>query len=117
MQDIKHNFTLYPADKCIQRLFLEQCKESSGSIALKFAGKEYTYQYLDQWSNHIASLLVKQGVRKGNYVGICTNRSAETIAGILAILKCGAAYVPFDPAYPDSLLSFMIEDKIGRAHV
>src|SRR5258708_21831243 len=44
------------------------------------------------------------------FFGICSERSLEMIIGILAILKTGAAYVPFDPAFPAERLDFLISD-------
>src|ERR1700722_14748227 len=36
-------------------------------------------------------------------------RSAHLIAGMLAILKAGSAYVPLDPAYPAERRALMLE--------
>ena len=38
-------------------------------------------------------------------VGVCLERSLDTIVALLAILKAGAAYVPLDPAHPPSRLA------------
>ena len=43
-------------------------------------------------------------------MGLYVERSPEMIAGLLGILKAGAAYVPLDPAYPRERLLLMIED-------
>jgi len=37
-------------------------------------------------------------------------RSQEMIIAILAVMKCGGAYVPIDPDYPKKRLKFIIED-------
>lgn len=39
------------------------------------------------------------------------DRSAETVVGMLAVLKAGAAYVPLDPVLPEDRLRFMAEDS------
>src|SRR5262249_42472179 len=38
------------------------------------------------------------------------DRSPEMVAGMLGILKAGAAYLPLDPAYPAERLQLMVED-------
>jgi amino acid adenylation domain-containing protein len=43
-------------------------------------------------------------------VGIAAPRSPELVAGLLGILRAGAAYLPLDPAYPEERLRFMLED-------
>jgi non-ribosomal peptide synthetase component F len=37
-------------------------------------------------------------------------RSFEMVTALLAILKAGGAYVPLDPAYPQSRLSYILEE-------
>jgi amino acid adenylation domain-containing protein len=43
-------------------------------------------------------------------VGLCVDRSADMVIGILGILKAGGAYVPLDPSYPADRLHFMLTD-------
>jgi amino acid adenylation domain-containing protein len=73
-------------------------------------GEDWSYRWLDEASNRLARHLAAHGVRAGERVGIAMERSAGLIAGLLAILKTGAAYVPLDPGYPDERLAFMLED-------
>src|SRR5436190_8751441 len=37
-------------------------------------------------------------------------RSIAMIVPVIAIIRAGSAYVPFDPAYPSERLEFMLED-------
>ncbi|MCY8205830.1 AMP-binding protein, partial [Bacillus sp. N12A5] len=64
--------------------------------------------------NRLARKLVEQGLQKGEAAAIMNDRSAETVVGMLAVLKAGAAYVPLDPALPEDRLRFMAEDSSIR---
>lgn len=80
-------------------------------IAVVDYQQEITYQQLIDQSNILASLIRKKG--NFDFVGICFNRSCEMITAILATLKTGAAYVTFDPQYPDDRISHMLgESKV-----
>ena len=57
----------------------------------------------------LAERLRQHGVRNDSVVGICLPRSAELPLTVLAVLKCGAAYLPLDPSYPAERLRHMVE--------
>lgn len=44
-------------------------------------------------------------------VAVLTDRSANMMIGILAILKAGAAFLPIDPELPDERRAFMLKDS------
>ncbi|WP_441000581.1 amino acid adenylation domain-containing protein [Fodinibius sp. SL11] len=80
------------------------------SVAVTFGQQIITYGELNSLSNKIASYLITEGIKHGDRVGICLERSPEMIACIVGILKSGAAYVPLDANYPVERLSIMSED-------
>ena len=43
-------------------------------------------------------------------MGLLLENDAPMIAAILAVLKAGRIYVPFDPGYPSARMSYMLED-------
>ncbi|MEH6547575.1 MAG: amino acid adenylation domain-containing protein, partial [Sneathiella sp.] len=49
-------------------------------------------------------------MKKGDFVGISSERRVEMAVALLGILKAGAAYVPLDESYPDSRLTFIAKD-------
>ncbi len=105
----------YPQDKCIHQLFENQVKQNPDAIAVIFEDVEtphatsvLTYRELNIRSNQLAHHLQKMGVGTSVVVGICLERSAEMIVGLLGILKAGGAYVPLDPSYPCDRLNFML---------
>lgn len=95
----------------IATLFSKIAKENPNNIALVFNNEEMTYKELDEKSNYLADILVKNKVKPNTFVGVLFNRSFEMIISILAILKAGAAYMPINPDYPDDRISYMISDS------
>ncbi|MCW8217650.1 non-ribosomal peptide synthetase [Streptomyces griseolus] len=74
-----------------------------------------TYGELDARANQVARRLVALGVRPGDRVGLCTEKSTATVIGMVAVLKAGAAYVPLDPGYPAERIAYMVADSGLRA--
>ena len=101
----------YPQDRCVQELFEKQVERSPDSVALLVETTTLTYRELNTRANRIAHCLRNMGVRLGTLVGLGLERSADMVAGLLGILKAGAAYVPLDPCYPTERLAFLIKDS------
>jgi amino acid adenylation domain-containing protein len=104
----------YPADSTVHELFAAQAMRTPESCAVAWDGGSLSYRELDERSDRLAAHLRARGVQPGERVGICVGRSVHLPIGLLAILKAGAAYVPFDPAYPRERLRFMVEDSGAR---
>ena len=99
------------AHKTIQALFEEQVALNPHATAVEFEDRQLSYVALNEQANRVAHRLLRLGVGRETLVGLCMERSAELIVGILAILKAGGVYVPLDPDYPYQRLSFMIRDS------
>ncbi|MFF9156229.1 amino acid adenylation domain-containing protein [Streptomyces sp. NPDC014846] len=82
--------------------------------AVTFGDRTLTYRQLDQEAARTAAGLRRLGVRPGDRVGVCLDRSLDLVVVLLAVLKAGAAYVPMDPAYPGERLAFTTEDAALR---
>ena len=105
----------YPRDKCIQTLFEEQAQRIPNKIALKFGDKELTFSQLNGIANGLAALLNKHNVGRGDIVAIISKRSYHLVVAMLAIFKCGAAYLPIDYNYPEERISTIISDSDCKA--
>ena len=90
--------------------FAEQVRATPHATALTDSGARISYSELDARSNRLARRLAANGIADAGLVGLLTERGAALIVGILGILKCGAAYVPMDPIYPDDRIGWMISD-------
>ncbi|WP_333893039.1 amino acid adenylation domain-containing protein [Mycolicibacterium gadium] len=105
------------ASASIPYLFAAQVMRCPETVALTFEGASLTYRELDEASNRLSHVLASEGAGPGHLVALLLSRSTEAIVAILAVLKTGAAYVPIDPAAPDTRLEFMIEDAAPIAAV
>src|SRR6202034_984990 len=61
-------------------------------------------------SNRLAHLIARYDAGPGRCVALLLPRSADAIVAILAVLKTGAAYLPIDPALPDTRIGFLLTD-------
>ena len=101
----------------VPELFAAQVTRTPEAVAVVCGELSWTYRELDQASNRLAHLLVAHGVGPGQRVALLLSRSAEAIIAILAVLKTGAAYVPFDPAHPDARTGFVVADAAPIAAI
>ncbi|EST38512.1 hypothetical protein N566_06925 [Streptomycetaceae bacterium MP113-05] len=73
-----------------------------------------SYRELDEQANRIAHHLIGLGACRDQLIGLCVERGAAMAAGLLGIMKAGAAYLPLDPDYPADRLSYMLRDSGAR---
>lgn len=104
----------FPDDRCIHELFEAQVSRTPDAMAVVHRDKVITYAELNVRANHLAHYLRGLGTAPGERVVIMLERSTELIVAELAILKCGAAYVPIDLTFPGERRAFMIADSGAR---
>ena len=90
--------------------FERQCDRTPDNIAVRSGGQALTYAELEARANRIARLLRDRGAGRGKLVGLALDRGVDMLAGLLAILKSGAGYVPLDPQFPPDRLAYMVAD-------
>ena len=78
--------------------------------AFRFEGEALGYETLALRANALANLLIEQGVKRSDRVGIYMNKGLELPVAIYGILKAGAAYVPIDPSSPVERVALLIKD-------
>jgi len=122
LHDWNDTQTDLPRQSGIHELFEQLVQQTPTATALVHDGRKLSYAELNARSNQLASLLRKQGVKVGDRILVLIERSAELIVALLATLKCGAAYVPVDPTFPEERQSFIGRDSgasllLSKAHV
>ncbi|KFM89973.1 lichenysin non-ribosomal peptide synthetase LicA [Bacillus paralicheniformis] len=100
-----------PEDKTVHELFEAQVLRTPDRGAAVYNGVEWTYKELNARANRLARLLIEKGVRPEQRIGIMVKPSLEMAAGVLGILKAGAAYVPIDPSYPAERIGYVLKDS------
>jgi natural product biosynthesis luciferase-like monooxygenase protein len=91
--------------------FTAQVDRTPTAVALIDDALSLTYAELDARANRLAHELLARGVARGDVVGLGTERSAAMVLGMIAIQKCGAAYLPIDPDYPADRVAFVVSDS------
>jgi amino acid adenylation domain-containing protein len=94
----------------ISCLFHDQVRLTPHRVALACRGDAITYQTLQGRVLDFAANLRDRGVRPNALVGLHMGISVNAVSAILAVLECGAAYVPLDASYPDERLARIIRD-------
>ena len=102
----------YQLDKTVVDLFEESVDLYPEKTALICNNIAYSYSELNEYANILANILInKYNVKPNDIVGIMLKRSPELIIGLIAILKCGATYLPIDPDYPEERINYMLENS------
>ena len=90
-------------------------RECPNSIALADGTRTLSYGELEFQADRFAARLKRIGVTEGDTVVLCMERSFEWIVAALGSMRAGAAYVPLDPAWPDSRVRFAVTDCGAKA--
>ena len=79
-------------------------------IAVMADGKQLTFRELDLLSNQLAQVLISNGAGRNRMIGVLFDREIWAYVAENAVLKAGAAFLPFIPEYPDDRIDFCMED-------
>lgn len=106
------NATQQPiGEPCVHRRIEAQAAQRPHALAAVHQGQSLSYGELNQRANALAWRLIAQGVQPEQRVAVLARRGLNTLVGLLAVLKAGAAYVPIDPAHPRERLAYLLEDS------
>ncbi len=99
----------------LERLFEARCDQlrergRADRLAVDDGEVTLTYAELDARANRLARFLARRGVRPGDRIGLLFDGAVDGYAGMLAVLKVQAAYVPLDAGFPADRLTFIAAD-------
>ncbi len=106
-----------PLARLLPDLFFSRVETSPDSVAAVFEGRSLTYREMADKVEAMARGLVAAGVKPGQFVGLWMTRSLDLQMALLAILRAGAAYLPFDQAAPPERVAICLADAEAVALV
>ncbi|HEX3782003.1 MAG TPA: non-ribosomal peptide synthase/polyketide synthase [Pseudonocardiaceae bacterium] len=99
-----------PDTATLPELFQAQVRRAPAAGAVEFGTQRLTYAELNARANRLAHLLISRKVGPDTLVALALPRSLDQVVAVLAVVKAGAAYLPIDPEYPSTRISFMLAD-------
>ena len=97
-------------DERLHEQFIRSASHNPAAIALRCAGKTIDYAGLDRLTDRWSGSLRAMGIGPGSRVGVWLTRSIALHAAVLAVLKAGATYIPFDENAPLDRIAACLAD-------
>ena len=94
----------------IEDLFCERMRSWSTLTAIDAVDARLTYKELDDLSSVLAFDLKASGLKRGELVPLCLEKSAVMVIAIFAVLKAGGAYVPLEIDHPLERMKYIVHD-------
>ncbi|MGO8795977.1 MAG: amino acid adenylation domain-containing protein [Candidatus Sulfotelmatobacter sp.] len=101
----------FPLTRGPHELIEDQVERTPDAPALTIGAEQLSYRELNARANRLARFLREWGVGPESLVGVCLDRSFDSVVSLLAILKAGGTYLPLDPNFPKDRLAFMLADS------
>ncbi len=114
IHELNDTAAYFPPDQTFCDLFDEQLALVPDNRAVVYLNKSMTYAELGAKSAALARRLRSMGVGRDDIIGIFADRSLEMFAGVIGIVRSGAAYMPIDTKYPPDRIEFMLADSRSK---
>ncbi len=95
---------------CLPELFAAQAAASPDAVAVMAGDVSLTYAELDRRSERLARRLSALGAGPERHVALMLPRTCDLPVALLAVLRCGASYVPLDPEHPAERIAQVLDD-------
>ena len=115
MQASSHRTTPAVNKKNLHQVVDHFLEQGRGRIAIEQDGRSCSYDELDVLSGALGALLKDAGVGRGDVVALPMAASINYVAAMLAVVRCGAIFMPVDPAFPEARLRTMLAAARPRA--
>lgn len=112
--DFNKSELTYDNSISIKQLFEKQAEETPNDIAVVSGNSSLSYKELNEKANMLANYLIKHDVKKGDIIPVLLNRSIDLIISMLAVIKCGAIYLPISTEYPSERINYIWENSKAK---
>jgi len=96
--------------KTVLDIFDNQALRQGETTAINFHGTSITYSELSVQASKLCVLLQEKNISNNDIVAVALPRSIDSIVAILAILRCGATYMPIDLSLPEERIAVICAD-------
>ncbi|WP_207309469.1 non-ribosomal peptide synthetase [Streptomyces kasugaensis] len=103
-----------PAQPLLHELFDRRARETPEAPAVVSPDRRLSYGTLRRAAQRLAGRLQARGLRPGELVAVLMDRGWEQVAGTLAVLYAGGAYLPVDPELPAERVAHLLERAEAR---
>lgn len=110
LNDFNNQKLEYDTTQNIKEVFEAQAQKAPNDIAVVFDNDALSYKELNEKANSLSHYLMKHDIKKGDIVPVLMNRSTDLIVSMLAIIKCGAIYLPISIEYPTERIEYILEN-------
>lgn len=88
----------------------DSIKNLPNKTAIVCGNESITYLELDKRCNKYVQLFLSLGVKKGDHIGLFTNKNIDSVICMIAILRMGAVFVPINNNMTMEDISYVITD-------
>ncbi|PTB63259.1 non-ribosomal peptide synthetase [Trichoderma citrinoviride] len=104
-------------DCCMHDIISQRANEHPEKTAIQSWDGSLSYRQVDRYSTFLASLLRQKGVKTGEFLPLCFEKSRWTVVAVLAVMKAGGTMVMMDPALPLARLQNMAEQVHAKTMI
>ena len=103
--------------KSLQQVVAYFLDKGQDRTAIEQSSRTCSYAELTARVNSLCSALRALGVERGNVVALPMPASIDYVVGLLAVVQCGAIFMPLDPTFPETRLRKIMAQAAPRAVV
>lgn len=98
-------------------LFMQVFKEFPDKLCARFLGVDMTFSELDRYSNQFANMLIENGIKPGDVVGISLVNTPQYLISYIGSLKVGCAVSGLSPLFSAEEIKYQLNDANATALV